>query len=161
SKRKRAIEKGQSQEQILINDGKLYRTCGILLFLLPLCLSFAILQMVRAGDSFEHTGITIYVYAIYAFSKIIIALYSFIKHRHSQSMIIMATKNIKLADAMVSVLALQTAMFREFSVETQNYDVVLMNAITGAIVCALTIAIGIYMIVKANLRIKKLIQEMV
>ncbi|MDE6660325.1 MAG: hypothetical protein K2J93_00690 [Anaeroplasmataceae bacterium] len=160
SKRKRAIDKGQSQEQILINDGKLYRTCGILLFLLPLCLSFAILQMVRAGDSFEHTGITIYVYAIYAFSKIIIAIYSFIKHRHSHSMIIMATKNIKLADAMVSILALQTAMFREFSVETEKYDVVLMNAITGAIVCALTIAIGIYMIVKANLRIKKLIQEM-
>lgn len=157
--RKRAESSGQSETHLLISDGKLYRACGILLFLLPLCLSFAILQMVRAGDSFEHKGITIYVYAIYAFFKIITAIYSFIKERRNRSMTIMATKNIKLADAMVSILALQTAMFREFAVETQGFDVVVMNAITGAVVCALTVAIGVYMIVRANLQIKKLRQE--
>lgn len=154
--RKRAIDKGQSETQTLIRDGKLYRTCGILLFLLPICLSFAILQMVRAGDSFEHKGLTIYVYAVYAFYKIISAIYSFIKERRNNSMIIMATKNIKLADAMVSILALQTAMFREFAVETQGFDVIMMNAIMGAVVCALTVAIGVYMIIKANVQIKKL-----
>ena len=154
--RKRAVDNGQSETQTLIRDSKLYRACGILLFLLPVCLSFAILQMVRAGDSFEHKGITIYVYAIYAFFKIITAIYSFIKERHSRSMIIMATKNIKLADAFVSILALQTAMFREFAVETQGFDVIMMNAITGAAVCALTVAIGVYMIFKANARIKKI-----
>ena len=111
--------------------------------------------MVRVGDSFEHKGITIYVYAIYAFFKIITAVYSLIKHRHTKHMTIMAIKYIKLADAMVSILALQTAMFREFAVETQGFDVILMNAITGAIICALTIAIGVYMIIRANLMIKK------
>lgn len=154
--RKKAIDKGQSEPQTLIRDGKLYRACGILLLLLPLCLSFAILQMIRAGDSFEHKGITIYVYAIYAFFKIITAVYSFIKERRNNSMVIMATKNVKLADAMVSILALQTAMFREFAVETQEFDVIMMNAITGAVVCALTIVLGIYMITKANRKIKKL-----
>ena len=156
--RKRAVGNGQSETQTLICDGKLYRTCGILLFLLPLCLSFAILQMVRAGDSFEHKGITIYVYAIYAFFKIITAIYSFIKERRNNSMIIMATKNIKLADAMVSILALQTAMFREFG-GIGDISTVIMNAITGAVVCALTVALGVSMIVRANLRIKKLKQE--
>ena len=157
-RRKRAEGNGQPETQLLISDGKLYRACGILLFLLPLCLSFAILQMVRAGDSFEHKGITIYVYALYAFFKIITAIYSFIKERHNQSMTIMATKNIKLADAFVSILALQTAMFREFG-GVGDISTVMMNAITGAIVCALTVAIGVYMIIKANLRIKKLKQE--
>ena len=157
--RKRAALNGQPETQTLIRDGKLYRTCGILLFLLPVCLSFAILQMVRAGDSFEHKGITIYVYAVYAFFKIITAIYSFIKERRNRSMVIMATKNIKLADAFVSILALQTAMFREFAVETQGFDVIMMNAITGAIVCALTVAIGVYMIVTAHLRIKELKRE--
>ncbi len=157
-KSKRAVLKGQSQTQTLINDGKLYLACGILLLLLPICLSFAILQMVRAGDSFEHKGITIYVYAIYAFFKIITAIYSFIKERHNHSMTIMATKNIKLADAFVSILALQTAMFREFG-GIGDISTVMMNAITGAIVCALTVAIGVYMIVLATLRIKKLKQE--
>ncbi|MDE6412084.1 MAG: hypothetical protein K2L02_06110 [Clostridia bacterium] len=159
--RKRAVDNGQPETQTLIRDGKLYRTCGILLFLLPVCLSFAILQMVRAGDSFEHKGITIYVYAIYAFFKIITAIYSFIKERRNRSMVIMATKNIKLADAFVSILALQTAMFREFGGLTSSFDTVTMNAITGAIVCVLTVAIGVYMIVQANLRIKNLKQEQV
>ncbi len=158
-KSRRAALKGQPETQRLINDGKLYLSCGILLLLLPVCLSFAILQMVRAGDSFEHTGITIYVYAIYAFIKIITAIYSFIKERRNRSMIIMATKNIKLADAMVSILALQTAMFREFGGLTTDFSTVTMNAVTGAIVCALTVAIGVYMIVTATLRIKKLKRE--
>ena len=153
--RKRAVDKGQPEMQTLIRDGKLYRACGILLLLLPICLSFAILQMVRAGDSFEHKGITIYVYAVYAFFKIITAIYSFIKERRNRSMVIMATKNVKLADAFVSILALQTAMFREFG-GIGDISTVMMNAITGAIVCALTVAIGVYMIVIATLRIKKL-----
>ena len=156
--RKRAVDNGQPETQTLIRDGKLYRACGILLFLLPVCLSFAIMQMVRAGDSFEHKGITIYVYAIYAFFKIITAIYSFIKEHRNRSMIIMATKNIKLADAFVSILALQTAMFREFG-GPGDISAVTMNAITGAIVCALTVAIGVYMIIMANLRIKKLKHE--
>ena len=153
-KSRKAVLNGQSETQTLINDSKLYRTCGILLFLLPVCLSFAILQMVREGTSFEHSGIMIYVYAIYAFFKIITAVYSFIKHFHNQSMTIMATKNIKLADAMVSILALQTAMFREFG--DIGINTAIMNAITGAFVCALTVAMGVYMIIKANLRIKKI-----
>lgn len=157
-KRKRAESSGQPEPQLLISDGKLYRTCGILMFLMPLCLSFAILQMVLAGDSFEHKGITIYVYAIYAFFKIITAVYSFIKERHNNSMIIMAINNIKLADAFVSILALQTAMFREFG-GVGDISTVMMNAITGAAVCALTVAIGVYMIVKANLQIKTLKQK--
>ena len=156
--RKRAALRGQSETETLIHDGKLYRTCGILLFLLPVCLSFAILQMVRAGDSFEHKGITIFVYAIYAFFKIITAIYSFIKERRNRSMVVMAIKNVKLADAMVSILALQTAMFREFG-GIGDISTVMMNAVTGAIVCALTVALGVYMIIKANLRIKKLKQE--
>ena len=159
-KRKRAALNGQSETQTLINDGKLYRACGIMLFLLPVCLSFAILQMVRADASFEHKGITIYVYAIYAFFKIITAIYSFIKERHNPSMTIKATKNIKLADAFVSILALQTAMFREFNVDNpEALNAPLMNSITGAVVCALTVAIGVYMIVQATVRIKKLKQD--
>ncbi len=157
--RKRAVDKGQPETQTLLRDGKLYRACGILLFLLPICLAFAILQMVRAGDSFEHKGITIYVYAVFAFYKIITAVYSFIRERRNNSMVIMATKNVKLADAFVSILALQTAMFREFG-GLGNVNTVMMNAITGAVVCVLTVAIGVYMIITATLRIKKLKQEL-
>lgn len=156
-KSRKTVLNGQSETQTIINDGKMYRNCGIMLCLLPVCLSFAILQMVREGTAFEHSGIMIYVYAIYAFFKIITAIYSFIKEFNNHSMTIMATKNIKLADAMVSILALQTAMFHEFG--DIGINTAIMNAITGAVVCALTLAMGVYMIVRATLRIKRLKQE--
>ena len=157
-KRYRAVKRGQPEAKTLLNDNKLFLACGVLLFFLPICLSFAIMQMVRAGDSFEHKGITIYVYAIYAFFKIITAIYSFIKERKSNSMPIKAIRNIKLADAFVSILALQTAMFREFGGPDSNLSAVMMNAITGLVVCALTVAIGVYMIIKAAMSIKALRQ---
>ncbi|MDE5553371.1 MAG: hypothetical protein K2I67_02380, partial [Malacoplasma sp.] len=84
------------------------------------------------------------------------AIYSFIKERRNNSMTVMAIKNVKLADAFVSILALQTAMFREFGGLTGDLSTVMMNAITGLIVCVLTVAIGVYMIVTATLRIKKI-----
>lgn len=57
---------------------------------------------------------------------------------------------------MVSILALQMAMYREFSAGTAGFDIAIRNCITGAVVCALIVAIGVYMIVKAGLRMKKL-----
>ena len=158
-KRKKAVDKGQTETQTLVNDGRLYLGCGITLLLLPACMSFAIMQMVREGDSFEHKGITIYVYAIYAFYKITVAIYNFIKERKNNSMTIMSIKCVALADAMVSILALQTAMFREFGGPSDDLSAVTMNAVTGLVVCVLTVAIGVYMIVTASLRIKKLKRE--
>lgn len=153
-KRRRAIDRGQSEKTTQINDARQYLICGVMLFLLPLCMSFGILQMVVAGESFVHTGITIYVYAIYAFIKIITAVYSAVKERRTPSLIISEIKNIKLADAMVSILALQTAMFKEFQGEFEDNLVKIMNGATGAVVCALTVALGIFMIVNAKIKLK-------
>lgn len=157
-RRRRAVSNGQTKTETLINDGKLYRTIGIFMFLLPVCLSFAIMQMVRVGDSFEHPGITIYIYAIYVVFKVTTAVYSFVRERHNHLMTIMATTNIQLADALVSILALQTAMFREFGMGTDNFFSA-MNIATGAVVCVLTVAIGVYMIVRANIRLKRFGQQ--
>ncbi len=146
AKRNKAVKAGQSEKTTFLKDLRIYRICGIVLLLLPIALSFAILQMVRANSSFVHTGITIYVYAIYAFYKIIVSIYNFVKTRRSGEMTVRAAKNINLADAFVSILALQTAMFREFDAGDAVNDAA-MNAVTGAIVCGLTVAIGICMIV--------------
>ena len=146
--RRKAVKAGQTEDITKRKDMRIYSICGVVLLLLPIALSFAILQMVRANDSFVHTGITIYVYAIYAFYKIIVSIYNFIKTRRSSEMTVRAAKNINLADAFVSILALQTAMFREFDAG-DTVNVATMNAITGAIVCALTAALGVFMIIIA------------
>ena len=152
--RRKAVKAGQTEDITLRKDTRIYGVCGIVLLLLPIALSFAILQMVRANDSFVHTGITIYAYAIYAFYKIIVSVYNFVKTRHTNEMTVRAAKNINLADAFVSILALQTAMFREFDA-ADTLNVATMNAVTGAIVCALTAAIGVFMIVIAIKKTRK------
>ena len=153
--RRKAVKAGQTEDITMRKDTLIYSVCGVVLLLLPIALSFAILQMVRANDSFVHTGITIYVYAIYAFYKIIVSIYNFVKTRRSSEMTVRASKNINLADAMVSILALQTAMFREFDTAGDFVNIARMNAVTGAIVCALTAAIGIFMIIIAAKKIKR------
>lgn len=154
-KRRKAVKNGQDDKQTQINDIKQYGICGIMLIFLPICLSFAIMQMVVADDSFVHTGITIYAYAIYAFYKVIMAAINFKKTLKIEEMTVRASKNINLADAMVSILALQTAMIKEFS-SVADTGTKRANAVTGAVVCALTVTIGLFMIVRAVLQIKKM-----
>lgn len=154
-KRSRAVKNGQDYAQTQINDTRQYGICGVMLTFLPICLSFAIMQMVIADDSFVHTGITIYVYAIYAFYKVIMAAINFKKTLKSEEMTVRAFKNISLADAFVSILALQTAMIKEFS-SAADTGTKTANAVTGAVVCALTATIGVFMLVRAVLKIRKM-----
>jgi len=58
---------------------------------------------------------------------------------------------------MVSILALQTAMFHSFGTEGMNTG--LFNALTGGAVCALTIALGVFTIMIANKKRKNLQKE--
>ncbi len=148
-RRVKASKAGQSEQTAYLKSIKIYGSCGAVLILLPVALSFAILQMVREGDSFVHSGITIYVYAIYTFYKIIMAIYNFAKTRKDADFTLRAAKNISLAQAMMAVLALQTAMFHEFDAAGDFVHIATMNAVTGAIVCALTAMIGIFMIIIA------------
>ena len=155
TRRRKAIKNGQTESETYLRDTKVYGNCGILLVILPIALSVAILQMVRANEAFVHTGITIYAYAVYAFYKIGMAIYNFVKTRKTNEMTVRASKNINLADAFVSILALQTAMFHEFGTGMGDFNIGTMNAVTGAAVCALTAAIGIFMIVVTTKILKK------
>lgn len=140
----RVRRKTETEEQNLYaRDRKVYGLCGFALLLLPAALSFAVLQMVRENAAFVHRGLTIYAYAVYVFYKAAAAIRHCVKIRKTREMTLRALRNISLADALASVLALQTAMFREFGTGG-GYEPA-MNAITGAAVCALTALIGLTM----------------
>ena len=152
--RRRAVKAGQTEERTQKKDTYIYGICGGMLVFLPIALSAAIAQMVGENRSFVYAGVTIYVYALYAFIKIGVAVYHVIKTTRSDEMTVRAAKDVGLADAMMSILALQTAMFHEFDAG-DTVNVPTMNAVTGAIVCALTAALGIFMLTVAILRTRK------
>lgn len=153
TKRRRPDKAEKNEEKKRVG---IYRRCGVGLIVLPFALSFAILQMVQGVNSFEHAGIMIYVAAAYAFYKIIMAIVNIFKARKDEDLTVRALRSINLADAFVSILALQTAMFKEFGgAELAG----IMNAVTGAIVCALTAALGVFMIVESKIKEGKGVTE--
>lgn len=128
-----------------------YRNCGILLLVLNLALVPAIVQIVQDSQGFAYAGLMIYVMATYAFYKLTISIINLLKAKKLKDYSIQAIKNLSFADALVSILALQTALLSVFG-DGSLY--VLFNALTGGAVSITIISIGIFMIVKGQKKLK-------
>jgi len=130
---------------------KAYRGNGIMLVLLPVCLSVAIGFMARGEKSFHYFSFTIYIAAVYAFYKIIMSFVNIVRARKLDDFSIRGIRSVNVADSLVSILALQTALLANYSEANGG----LYNAVTGGFVCVLTIALGVYIIVNATRHLKK------
>lgn len=129
-----------------------YAVCGGGLTLLPMALGAVIWEMVAENTAFSQYGMLIYLSAAYTFYKIVASVCNLVKAKKSDDMTVRAVRNINLAETLVSMLALQTAMFQQFAPE-QEFG--WANALVGTIVCAATACIGIIMIVKGLLKLSK------
>ena len=116
----------------------------------------AIVQMVIKNEGFKYAGVMIYVMAAYAFYKLGISIYNLFKVKKQSNFVIAAIKNISFADALVSILALQTALLQTF---LQEGSPRLFNALTGGMVSIGVISIGIYMIVNATCKLNKIVEK--
>lgn len=153
---RRLIKKDKNQNDDFAK-AKVYLGSGIATLILNLALSSAIAQMIFSNAHFEYVGWTIFYSAAYAFYKITMSIISFIKAHKQTDLTVRAVRNINLVDALVSILALQTALLTVFSDPSVNIS--LYNTLTGTAVSLSAIAIGIYMIVSASKTIKKLQKE--
>lgn len=137
-------QSAQAANQAL-RELKVYRRCGFLLIMMSISLGGAVMMMVRTGSGKNYPGILIYAVAAYTFWKISISIVNLVKARRTRSPLLMTLRNIGYADAMVSMLSLQTAMFAEFA-EGENQFTQLMNAMTGLVVCLIIMGMGIYIV---------------
>lgn len=85
---------------------KTYIVCGVLLVLFPLVLSAIIWVMYATETVFVHSGHMIYLFAAYAFYKIIMSAYNYVKAQKEDELAVRAIRNVNLADALVSLFAL-------------------------------------------------------
>ncbi len=147
-------KKMQNDEYV---KAKVYRNSGIITLILNIALSSAIAQMIFSDAHFTYMGWTIFAYAAYAFYKITISIIALVKAHKQTDLTVRAIRNINLVDALVSILALQTALLAMFSEDGINIS--LFNTLTGVAVSALSISIGIYMIASANKKMKEIQKE--
>ena len=147
-------EKIKNEEYL---KAKVYRNSGIVTLILNVALSAAIAQMIFSKAHFTYIGWTIFAFAAYAFYKITMSIIALVKAHKQTDLTVTAIRNINLVDALVSILALQTALLNMFGDGT--LDISLMNTVTGLVVSVASVTIGIYMIISANKKIKNLRKE--
>ena len=106
----------------------------------------------RAKAYSEIMAISIAAYTFYKTTMAVtMAVINMVKVRKMQSPILITIRNIGVADALVSMLTLQTTMLASFQ-NTSHLDVNRMNALTGMAVCILIALLGISMIYYASKR---------
>ncbi len=139
-------------DTLLSRKGKMrasYIRTSVLLILLSGFLGLAVWQLVAKDLAFVRFGWTIYAYAAFAFYKITMSIISLVKSRKN-TYTTRALKSVSLADALVSILTLQTSLLYAFSGLELNK--VVPNLITGISVCLLTLALGIIMLIFSKKR---------
>lgn len=140
----------------LLGELRRSRLCAIILLLINLVLTGAVLMILYQDRGFEYHGILIYVMAMYTFYVTTSAIINLIKYRKYNSPIMSTSKVINLAAALVSMLALETAMLSQFGAENSPQFRRIMVACTGGGFSIIIVSMAIYMIVRANKEIKKI-----
>ena len=108
------------------------------------------------NKSFEYNGILIYAMAAYTFYITIRSVINVIKYRNNPSPILKTRKVINLSAALVSMLALETAMFAQFGADMLPEHKWIFVALTGAGVSIIVVTLSLSMILRSTKEIKLL-----
>jgi len=139
----------------LIQEFHSYRKTGFLMFLLNGAMGGMVFQMIWQNEGYEYPGYVIYLSAMYAFYSFISAVWNLVKFRRAGSPILSASKAISFAGALMSVLALQTAMIARFGEGDEHFRME-MNIITGTFVLGITLFMAVYLIVHGQKALNRL-----
>lgn len=140
----------------LATQWKSYRFCGVLILLMHLTLIGIVFQIVNWNRAEESGEIMIIATAAFAFYKLISSFIDLAKDRKHTHPMDSSVRMLALSQAIFAIFSLQAGLLHTFGTG-ESWEQAL-NLAVGCVVCLLTVAMGIYMIRRANREIKK-IQE--
>ena len=131
-----------------------YRFCGVLILLMHFTLIGIVFQMVNWNRVDESGEIMIIATAVFAFYKFIGSFVELAKDRKHTQPVDSSVRMLELSQAFFAMFSLQASMLHTFGTAApwENW----INLAVGCLVCLLTVAMGIYMIRRANREIQKL-----
>ncbi len=134
---------------------KVYLYVGVMLNMLALATVPVVLLVVWQQNSYTFFGVAL-IYAIalaaYSFTKFAFSLRNFRRAHKTGDYALAATRNIGVCDALISIFALQATMF---AVLDGNGIEDIMNPLTGGVVAGLIFILGVYMIVRAAVLLRR------
>ncbi len=131
--------------------------CGWLLLVLDLILSGMVFLMVFRDHTYDYPGMLIYLAALYTFYITISAGVHLIRDRRHQDPIVNAANILSLTAALVSMLALQTAMLTQFGDGSLSPSQ--MNAISGSAVCFGVLGLALLLIRSSHVHLQQTTQN--
>lgn len=133
---------------------KSYRFCGVLILLMHLTLIGIVFQIVNWNRAEESGEIMIIATAAFAFYKFVSSFIDLAKDRKHTHPMDSSVRMLEHSQAIFAIFSLQAGLIHTFGTgESWEH---LLNLIMGCVVCLLTVAMGIYMIRRANREIKQL-----
>ncbi len=143
--------------ELMLEELRKYRACGIVFLLMNLTLALMIFFMVYWNRTFNHHEITTIALAAYTFTSFTLAIINIVKYRKYNSPVYSASKAISLSSACVSMLTLESTMLTTFGDGTMTLTErrILLGA-SGCAISAFIIAMAIYMIVQGTKKIQLL-----
>ena len=130
------------------------RQCGVVLLLMTQALMTMAGLMILENDSYRYPGPLIYVMALHAFIAVSAAAVNLAKFRRRGSPVMYAAKALNLVAALVSVLALETALIDRFG-DGGNFRRAMIGS-TSAVVCAAALAAALTMIVRSTRELNRM-----
>ncbi|MBQ8160313.1 MAG: hypothetical protein IJ083_06125 [Clostridia bacterium] len=132
------------------NDQTLiYRRTAWLLNLLTLTMTGIFVQMVRENRAYDYPGVLIFAMAAWTFANVIVAAVNLIRRQKDENKVLAAARCVSFAGALMSILALQTALIARFGEDDVAFAQ-LMNALGGAGVTALLVTLSALMIARSS-----------
>ena len=127
---------------------RLLRFSGIALMIVSIpLLAMVFLSAIRERGNHFHEILMITI-ALYAFSKITVAIINMCKAGKHSGDAMTVLVNVSLADALVSIASLQRSMLLSFG-ELTAADIRLFNILTGSGVCIIVFILGLLLSKKA------------
>lgn len=160
--------KGEDDRTLrLKGEWQRYRVAGIASLFMTLTMSVMIGMMLIGDEGFRYPGYSIYLFAAYTFIKFAAAIVNTVKFRKLDTPVLSAAKAMDLSVAVMSIFTLQTSMVEKFvggdsafaknSAEQMSQESIdFMNTVTGIAVWCIVHAIAIYMIIRANRKLKEM-----
>ena len=134
---------------------RIYLYIGVMMNILALATVPVVLLVVWQQNSYDFFGVAI-VYtvalAVYSFFKLALSFNNSRRAHKDGDMAVAATRNIGVCDALISVFALQATLFAVYDAGTVA---VVLNPLTGGLVAGAIFIIGVYMITRAAVLLKR------
>ena len=147
--------RGRVPGRAIIQEWQRYRLCGVVLLVMNQVLMVVVILVLRKKGGFNYPGPLIYLMAAYAFWAMTNATVKLVKSHRRDEPLESAARAVSMTAAMVSMLAMETALITRFGEGDPHFQTV-MIALTGAVVCLAELFMAIYMIRHGTRRLREL-----